>query len=416
VGLLTDWLTKFNRAQPSISSSEPEVSPANIVDYKKAYADIDIVSRSIELIVSGCAEVPYLVEGGPSKKINKLLNERPNPFEDRARLFRGLYLDFVLDGNCFIYYDNNSSDKAALYRLPANSVSIITDPKTFVKYYEYIPDSGVASYDSFFVDPKKTNNNDGIKFSPEEIIHIRGDSEDSIYRGNSKLEKIERLIELYYAMVDFQRQFFKNNAVPGFVLRTENTLGPKVRDRLLEHWRANYSNLFKGSRSPAILEGGLKVDKFSEVNFNELDFEKSIERIQQDMAKALGIPYVLLKSGNNANIAPNESVFYLHTVLPILDQFASALSFRFGSTIKPDKHSISALRPEIKAQAAFYSSLVNGGIITVNEARKGLRFEKLEDKECDEIRVPQNIAGSAVDPSIGGRPEEDIDEGEDDSE
>ena len=33
-----------------------------------------------------------------------------------------------------------------------------------------------------------------------------------------------------------------------------------------------------------------------------------------DMAKALGVPYVLLKSGNNANIDANQKLFYLHTI------------------------------------------------------------------------------------------------------
>jgi hypothetical protein len=50
----------------------------------------------------------------------------------------------------------------------------------------------------------------------------------------------------------------------------------------------------------------------------------------------------------------------------------------------------------------YYSTLVNTGIITPNEAREGLRFVKLDGN--DNIRVPQNITGSAVDATQGGRP------------
>jgi len=46
------------------------------------------------------------------------------------------------------------------------------------------------------------------------------------------------------------------------------------------------------------------------------------------------------------------------------------------------------------------------GIITVNEARSGLGFEDLEGEENNQIRIPQNITGSAVNPGIGGRPED----------
>jgi hypothetical protein len=39
-----------------------------------------------------------------------------------------------------------------------------------------------------------------------------------------------------------------------------------------------------------------------------------------------------------------------------------------------------------------------------NEARQALRLEPVEGH--DDLRVPANIAGSAVNPSEGGRPEE----------
>jgi hypothetical protein len=51
---------------------------------------------------------------------------------------------------------------------------------------------------------------------------------------------------------------------------------------------------------------------------------------------------------------------------------------------------------------------VNAGIITPNEARVAMNFDELPD--ADEIRIPQNIAGSAVDPSQGGRPTENGDD------
>ena len=178
---------------------------------------------------------------------------------------------------------------------------------------------------------------------------------------------------------------------------------------MLESWRASYSNIFNGARSPAILDGGLDIDRFSEVKFNELDFENSVERIQMDIAKAIGVPYVLLKSGNNANIAANEVLFYNHTILPVLNQFCSAFEhfFNNATSILPDKRSVSALQPDLRTQAQYYSTLVNTGIITPDEARGGLGMREMRVDETNCIRVPQNITGSATDPSQGGRPSED---------
>ena len=404
---------KLNPAQPSIASLEPYASPETIVDFEQAYREIEVVHRSVEMIINACIEMPLIVEGGsPGKKVNKLLNVRPNPFEDRTRLFRRAFLDFMLDGNAFFYYDGND-----IYLLPANDVEVVPDPRTFVSHYNYLV-ANQGSQDFYgFGTPKQTRKAEAIQFAPEEIIHVMAENDLSIFRGTSKLKPLLKLMELYHYMIKFQRQFFKNNALPGFVLTTDNILSQRVKQRLLEAWRSTYTTIFDGARNPAILDGGLKIDEFSTKSFDQLDFENSIERIQQDMAKALGVPYVLLKSGNNANIDQNQKLFYLHTIIPMLHQFCSAFAhfFNNGVTIRPDRLAVPALQPDNRTQAVYYSTLVNTGIITPNEAREGLNFAKLEDN--DTIRVPQNITGSATDATQGGRPpsgeslnEEDTDE------
>ena len=393
------WLSeKLNPAQPSIASLEPYASPETIVDFEQAYREIEIIHRAVEMVIAACVDTPLKVTGQtPAKKVNKLLNIRPNPFEDRVRFFRRALLDFHLDGNAFFYYDGND-----LYLLPANDVEVVPDPHTFVNHYNYLVSNQQSS--DFFGYNKQTRKSEAIRFEPHEIIHITSENTTSIFRGTSKLKPLLRLIELYYYMINFQRQFFKNNAIPGFVLTTDNILSKRVKERLLEGWRNSYTTIFDNARHPAILDGGLKIDQFSQVKFQELDFENSIERIQQDMAKALGVPYVLLKSGNNANIDANQKLFYQHTVMPILNQFCSAfmLFFNNGVQIKPDKLTIPALRPDERTQSIYYSTLVNTGIITPNEARVGLGFPSIDGE--DSIRVPQNITGSATDATQGGIP------------
>ena len=76
----------------------------------------------------------------------------------------------------------------------------------------------------------------------------------------------------------------------------------------------------------------------------------------------------------------------------------------FGFKIVEDVTDIPALQPELRDQAAFYSTLVNSGIITANEARVSMNFDEIDGGEG--IRVPANIAGSAANPAEGGRPVE----------
>ena len=204
-------------------------------------------------------------------------------------------------------------------------------------------------------------------------------------------------------MRDFQDNFFKNGAVPGLVLKSPNTLSEKIKERMIQSWSLRYRP-DAGGRRPLILDGGLEVDEISNINFKELDFQAAIEENEKIILKALGVPPIMLDSGNNANIRPNMRMYYLETILPIVRKLNAAYSRFFGFVINEDITNIPALQPELRDQATFYTSLVNAGIITPNEARTAMNFDELPD--ADEIRIPANIAGSAVDPAQGGRPVE----------
>jgi phage portal protein BeeE len=116
----------------------------------------------------------------------------------------------------------------------------------------------------------------------------------------------------------------------------------------------------------------------------------------------MGVPPILLDGGNNANIRPNHRLYYLETILPIIRKIEYAFERFFGFKLNEDISNVPALQPELKDQAAYYSTLVNTGILTPNEAREALRLEKIDG--FDTPRVPANIAGSAANPEEGGRP------------
>ena len=354
--------------------------------YEKYYETIEIVNRAVNMVVDDCAEIPTVVEpisipgvikGIKRAKVNRLVNEEPNLFQDINSFKRNLITDYILDGNIFIYYDG-----AHLYHIPAANVTIHGDPKTFIEKYTY----------------------NEVDYSPREIIHIKENSFHDIYRGVSRLKPAVRTMALMASMRQFQDNFFKNGAVPGLVLKSPNTLSEKIKERMIQSWGVRYRP-DAGGRRPLILDGGIEVDALSNVNFRDLDFQSSIADNEKIILKAIGVPPILLDSGNNANIRPNLRLYYLETILPIVRKINFGMERFFGFHIKEDVTDIPALQPELRDQSQYYTSLVNGGIITINEAREQLGFETMEGQ--DEVRVPANIAGSAANPDEGGRPVED---------
>ena len=382
---------KLNPAQPMISREEGLTisTRENSTNYRNAYEQQEVVNRGVNMIVDDVAEIPIDVGGKIAgitptvknirrSKVNNLLNVQPNPFQDISSFKRNLIIDLLIDGNIFVYFDGEG-----LYQLPAENIEIETHETQYVTKYLY----------------------DGqIEYTPNEIIHIKENSFNSIYRGVPRLKPAWRTMQLLGSMRNFQDNFFKNGAVPGLVLKSPNTLSEKIKERMLAAWRVRY-NPNTGGRRPLILDGGLEVSNLTQVSFKDLDFQPSIEANEKIILQALGIPPLLLDSGNNANIRPNHRLYYLETVLPIVRKINYAFERFFGFDLLEDVSNIPALQPELQDKAAYYATLVNSGIITPNEARESMRMEGIEGN--DELRVPANIAGSAANPSEGGRPSED---------
>ncbi len=382
------FVEKLNPAQDVIANQEGTViSTDALSSYSFAFDKLESVNRGTSMIVNAASSLDFdikdkisntgITTGIRQKTLASLLNYTPNPYQSTQDFRSSIFTDFVLEGNIFIYYDG-----AYMYHLPASSVYIQTDPKTFVAKYTY---------------------NGTIDFRPEEIIHIRDIDSHSIYRGSSRLASASRTIEVIIAMQKYQQQFFDNGAMPSLILTSENTLSDTAKEKTIKHWQVRYSPK-NGAKKPMILDSGLRPAVGIGLNFQEMDFDTSIKTHDIKILKALGVPAILLDGGNNANISPNLRLFYLETVMPIVNKLTSALERFFGYDIEPITASVSALQPDIKETSAYYTSLVNGGIITANEARVALRYPEDKDPESSKLRIPANIAGSASNPSEGGAP------------
>ena len=401
------WYDRMLGRKPLIVESEEKLNPAQqyydhktepsrelVFRYERAYEDLEIVNRGVNLIVDDAAEIPTtvgpqiqglqnVVKGIKRSKVSLLLNKEPNPFQDISTFRRNLITDFILDGNIFIYFDG-----VHLYHLPASKMNIHASETTYIEKFTF---------------------NEQVDYGTSEIIHVKDNSFYSIYRGISRLKPALRTMQLMVSMRQFQDNFFKNGAVPGLVLKTPNTLSEKIKERMIQSWSIRYKP-DAGGRRPLILDGGIEIDQIANVNFRELDFQEAIAENEKIILKALGVPPIMLDSGNNANIRPNMRMYYLETVLPIVRKLNFALERYFGFEVKEDITDIPALQPELRDQSQYYSALVNTGIISANEAREHLGFDAVEG--YDELRVPANIAGSAANPDEGGRPTEGDEDGE----
>ena len=113
---LTEWiLEKLNPAQPDIVDDFGETtSPSSKLSTNQdAYNRLEIVNRGVNLIVDSGAGVKMDIGDSKNyhesatkiraKKLDTLLNYRPNPYYNADVLKRMVLIDLLLEGDAFIY-------------------------------------------------------------------------------------------------------------------------------------------------------------------------------------------------------------------------------------------------------------------------------------------------------------------------
>ena len=125
IGRKVETEDKLNPAQPYYDH-KTEPSREKVVNYERAYEDLEVVNRGVNMIVDDAPEIPVLVSGQipgllsvvkgiKRSRVDLLLNKEPNPYQDISTFRRNLITDYLLDGNIFVYFDG-----VHLYHLPAN--------------------------------------------------------------------------------------------------------------------------------------------------------------------------------------------------------------------------------------------------------------------------------------------------------
>lgn len=383
---------KFNPIQDEIARDEGtrvSSTQTSIRTVQNSYELVEVVNRCINMLVDNSAMVNFdvastlsftgQVAGTRGKTLGNILNHRPNPYMDINTFRRLVLMDFLIDGNSFIHFDG-----AGLYHIPASLVEVVPDDKTYINSFIY---NGIH------------------RFAANEIIHVKDNSTTSVYRGDSRINSTIGSLLTRESMLDFQKAFFTNGAVMGIIVETDEILSKKMKERQEREWMSKY-NPKNGNGRPLILDGGLSAKSMSNSNFRELSFTESINNLEEKVCTALGVPPILLNSGNNANIKPNLELMFYTTILPMLRKFEAAYEYFFAYDVELSTHKVPALKPDQKDQAERLSALVNNGILMGNEARKELRLDPVDDPAMNKIRIPANVAGSGtgVTGQEGGKP------------
>lgn len=328
-----------------------------------------VAVRAISARVAGTAIDFYDEKNNsplPTEHPLRELFREVNPFDTTVTLWMKTMMFLELTGNAYWYLGGVAGGKQAganpvseIWIIPSQYMRVIPDDESYIGGYEYSC-GGVRE-----------------RFSPEEIVHLRYPSPESVYYGRGPLQAAADSVEAHAAMKRAERRSFEIGAFPGLAISTEEKLSPGVRQRLEEAFERGFSGADRAGRT-LILEQGLKVRPFT-LSPREMDFMQSSRMTRDEILAVFGVPAAVAGISEDVNRASAEAMLYTfaeNTILPKLRlieaQLTQDICRRFGHRIAARFNSpVPAVRAEDRADMEMR---LRYGVTTPQEERLRLKL------------------------------------------
>lgn len=363
---------KRNFEQPSISYEQQVANALNFpfLNFNESPYTLSAFHRCVELISSSVANLPISVlfidkQGNKKQRNNHRLNVVfQNMLLTRYQFVHSLVKDVITYGNAFAYIhrghfaDNGGNVKQITYMQPTE-VQVVYNKQKGELYYQ-IPSISKQ------------------KIEPYDMLHLVQNSKDGIV-GTSTLSLMNRTLKgAGYAEATALNLFENNGQSPRGILTVESQLTKTQREDIKEKWASNLS-----SNGVCVLQGNMRYQSLSSTA-NDQQLLESRKFHQEQICQFMGVPPQLLGMGEPKNIEELTNQFLTFTLQPIItlleEEFTRKLFAPSEKNFRIDLDENSMLRMSKSAQAAFFSSMIERGILSINEVRSELGYESIGEQ------------------------------------
>jgi HK97 family phage portal protein len=227
-------------------------------------------------------------------------------------------------------------------------------------------------------------------YAQDAILVVRGMSDDGV-NGMSMVELSRDAIGLARACEIHGATFFGNGARPGVILTTDQVLSPEAAESTRNQWERVHGGGPQRAHRAAVLQGGLKVNELGGNN-QESQFLEARRFQVEEICRIYGVPPHLvgdLSRSSFSNIEQQSLDFLTNGLTPWLRRIESAITRDLldgDDEYFAEFDTRGVLRADAAGRAAFYQSLWNMGVASVNELRS---WENLNPVDGGEVRFVQ---------------------------
>lgn len=333
------------------------------------------VFAAVELISNSIAELPLLVKTTQDNRTT-IVTDHPLHeiwhacLQTRFIMMKQLIVDLLLYGNGFAMIERTEQGRPEnLIYCPRGTVDIQYNERTHKLLYKV---KGMPRL-----------------VEPVNMIHLIKNTRDGIH-GVGVIEYASCSAELAKVTERAAHDYFNNGLHVAGILTTETPrLTDDQRNKIRQAW---YQAHGKSGSGLAVLEGGMQYQAVSSNGRDSQMLETRLFNLQE-IARFFNISPVLLgdlSHNSYASIEGSLLEFVTHTLYPYITLVEDELTRKL---ILPSEHQLQIdldanflLKSDKTSQAQYLTSLVRGGIMTINEARQQIGLNDLEGG--DELIIP----------------------------
>lgn len=330
------------------------------------------VYRAVELISDNIAILPIKLKNVDKEHIAEveehnllnIFNNRTHNVMSHFTLIKMLIQSVLLNGNGFAY----------LHR----------DNKGNVINIEYVNSNDIViNYDRFTQKLSYTITTIRQKVEPINVIHLIKNSYDGV-NGKSVISFAHRSINNANNAENQSINFYQSGCNLAGVLTVQGQLNDQQKDQIRSSWNQAYSANGAGL---AVLQGNMTYQPI-QINAKDSQLLESRQYNVNDIARFFGINPILLGENNGVSLGSMEQIqqqFISYTLQPYItmieEEFNRKLLKPSEYNLKIELDTTALIKTDKTATANYYSTLLDKGVMCINEVRKELGYNKIDGGE-----------------------------------
>lgn len=326
------------------------------------------VNACVRLISETMAALPWQVyrrldsgrEALPKNSVQWLLNFQANP-EQTAYLFRRtLVANHLLWGNGFAEIERGLDGRAVwLWPLAPDRCWMVRS------------ETGELNV--------RVSYTGATYILPRENVYLLSDGSHDGLTGDSRIQLARRAIGAGIAGDQMVASIFENGGGHGGIIsqKTGRTLTPEAVTALLNSFNAKYMGPGSGGKTKYV-DNGMEYQDAKAMPLVDLEFILNRRFQLEEVCRWYGVPLHLVQDTSQANYAISYEAsknFVEHTLRPLavlMEQEANVRLFgaRSQNAIYSRMNLAGLLRADPKTRGEYYRSLINAGVVSINEVRE----------------------------------------------